>query len=124
MTLMKTAAVQASQRVTLIPPVGPRDGWASYAMNVRTREGFLPTFVEVMRSSEAPPATITADPIRGIATFSVVAPDAAQATRGLANSMAVARTRVNDIIGPLQYTVQSVTAVDVENVSIRSKYAP
>ncbi|GAB7066440.1 O-antigen ligase family protein [Mycobacterium hodleri] len=122
LTLMKTAAVQASQRVTLIP-VGPRDGWASYAMNVRTREGFLPTFVEVMRSSEAP-ATITADPIRGIATFSVVAPDAAQATRGLANSMAVARTRVNDIIGPLQYTVQSVTAVDVENVSIRSKYAP
>lgn len=122
LTLSKTAAVQASQRVTLIP-VGPFDGWASYAMNIRTREAFLPTFVEVMRSSEAP-ATITADPIRGIATFSVVAPDAGQATRDLANAMAVARTRVNDVIGPLQYTVVSVTAVDVENVSIRSKYAP
>lgn len=122
LTLSKTAAVQASQRVTL-SPVGPRDGWAAYAMNIRTREGFLPTFVEVMRSSEAP-ANTTADPIRGIATFSVVAPDAAQASRDLANSMAVARTRVADIIGPLQYTVESVTAVDVEDVSIRSKYAP
>lgn len=119
LTLTKTTAIQASQRV-ILKPVGPLDGWASYALNVRTRDGFLPTFVEVMRSSEAP-ATITADPIRGIATFSVTAPDEATAKHDLVDTMAVARTRVNDIIGPLQYTVESITDVDVATISVRSK---
>lgn len=122
LTLTKTTAVQASQRATLMP-VGPLDGWASYAMNIRNRAAFLPTFVEVMRDPRNP-ATITADPVRGLVTFATVAPDAAQATSELTNAMAVARTRVNDIIGPLQYTVESVTGVDVQTVSLRSRYAP
>lgn len=122
MLMAGTPAVRASQKVIMMP-VGPLDGWAAYAMNVRARESFLPTLIEVMYNSDAP-AEIHSDPIRGIATFSVTAQDADGAERGLADALAVARTRINDHIGPMQYTVETITDVHVERISVRSKSAP
>ncbi|OLO99698.1 hypothetical protein BVU76_24225 [Mycolicibacterium porcinum] len=116
-----TPAVRASQKVVMMP-VGPLDGWASYAMNVRAREAFLPTMVEVMYNTDAP-AEIAADSVRGIATFSVTASDAEGAKQRLANALAVSRTRINDNIGPMQYTVETITGVQVEHTVVRSKSA-
>ena len=118
----RTPAVQASQKVILWP-VGPIDGWSSYAMNLRHRRVMLPTMVEVMYNTDSP-AEIAADPIRGIATFSVTAATEADARRDLADAMAVSRTRVSDNVGPLQYRIRSVTSVRLEQVSVRSAYAP
>jgi O-antigen ligase len=121
MLAASTPAVRASQKVIMMP-VGPLDGWASYAMNVRAREAFLPTMIEVMHNTDAP-AEINSDPIRGIATFSVTARDADGAKRRLADALAVSRTRINDNIGPMQYTVKAITDVRVEHTSVRSKLA-
>jgi multisubunit Na+/H+ antiporter MnhF subunit len=122
MLMASTPAVRASQKVIMMP-VGPLDGWASYAMNVRAREAFLPTMVEVMYNTDAP-AEIHSDPVRGIATFSVTAPDAQAAQRSVANALAVSRTRINDHIGPMQYTVKTITNVQLERTSVRSRLAP
>ncbi|MUL64000.1 hypothetical protein BOO86_05945 [Mycobacterium sp. CBMA 234] len=121
MVAASTPAVRASQKV-IMKPVGPPDGWASYAMNVRAREAFLPTMVETMYNTDAP-AKIDSDPIRGIATFSVTANDAEGAKRRLADALAVSRTRISDHIGPLQYTVKAVTDVEVDRISLRPKSA-
>jgi len=116
-----TPATRASQKVIMMP-VGPIDGWAAYAMNVRAREAFLPTMVETMYNSHAP-AQIDSDPVRGIATISVTARDADGAKRLLADALAVSRTRINDRIGPMQYSVKTITAVQVEQISVRAKSA-
>lgn len=121
MVTASTPAARASQKVAMMP-VGPLDGWASYAMNVRAREAFLPTMVEIMYNDDAP-AEIDSDSIRGIATFSVTAADAESAKRRLANALAVSRTRINDNIGPMQYTVETITGVELERTSVRSKSA-
>ncbi|WP_071289646.1 O-antigen ligase family protein [Mycolicibacterium llatzerense] len=116
-----TPAVRASQKVIMMP-VGPLDGWASYAMNVRSRAAFLPTMAEVMTNTDAP-ADLATDPVRGIITVSVTASDDDSAKRNLANALAVARTRIHDHIGPMQYTVKAITDVHLEHTSLRSKVA-
>lgn len=116
-----TPAVRASQKVIMMP-VGPLDGWASYAMNVRAREAFLPTMVEVMHDPDAP-AEIDSDSIRGIATLSVTAQDADGAERRLADALAVSRTRINDYVGPMQYRVETITGVHLEHTTVRSTSA-
>lgn len=121
MLMASTPAVRASQKVIMMP-VGPLDGWASYAMNVRSRGPFLPTMAEIMHNTDAP-AEIDTDPIRGIATFSVTASDDDAAKRKLANALAVARTRISDDVGPAQYTVNAVTDVHLERTSVRSRLA-
>jgi hypothetical protein len=70
------------------------------------------------------PAQIRADTVRGIATFSVTAADEFGARRRLADALAVSRTRINDNIGPMQYTVMAVTDAQVERISVRSNSAP
>lgn len=114
-----TPAVQAAQKAIVVP-AGRLDGWASYAMNVRARMAFLPTMAEVMYNTDAP-AKIDVDPVRGILTFTVTGSDGDAAKRNLANALAVARTRIDDNVGHMQYGITAITDVQLERVSLRSK---
>lgn len=114
-----TPAVQAAQKAIVVP-AGRLDGWSSYAMNVRARTAFLPTMAEVMHNTEAP-AKIDVDPVRGILTFTVTGSDGDAARRNLANALAVARTRIDDNVGHMQYSIAAITDVQLEPVSLRSK---
>jgi hypothetical protein len=114
-------AVTASETVT-ITPVGPRDGYYAYALDIRSRVELLPTVAEIMSDGPAD-GSIVDDPIRGTITLRVTADDPARARIELADLVDQARARLVEFIGWQQYSVVRLTDPVVTHVTTRPVWA-
>ena len=106
------AAVTARQPMTLVP-VGPVDGWYSYALDVRSRVEVLPT-VALLLEDPRSPVNIVADPVRGVLIFTATADNADRATTDIQHAAAYAVTALHDAIGYQQYSLQTVGSMRVQ----------
>ncbi|MGB1222556.1 MAG: O-antigen ligase family protein [Mycobacterium sp.] len=104
-------AVTATQKMTLVP-VGPYDGWYAYALDVRSRTEVLPTFATFM-TTRGSPVEITADPVRGVLTFTSTADVADEARDGLQLAVARADTALTSTVGYQQYSLQPVGSMSI-----------
>ncbi len=122
LSAISSPAVTATQRVTLVP-VGPIDGWYSYALDVRSRVELLPTFVLIM-DDPGSPVSITADPARGVLTFTATADTADNARDEIQLAATQAETALHSSIGYRQYSLQAVGGMQIEPSQQRSAIAP
>jgi hypothetical protein len=99
-------AITATQRVTLLP-VGPIDGWYSYALDIRSRVELLPTFAIIM-GDQVSPVDVVADPVRGLLTFTATADRADEARDEIQLAIAQADSTLHSSIGYQQYSLQTV----------------
>ncbi|MGB0970784.1 MAG: O-antigen ligase family protein [Mycobacterium sp.] len=111
MLALSSPAVTATQRMTLMP-VGPKDGWYAYALDIRSRTEMLPTFATFTTAPRSPVA-ITADPVRGVLTFTSTAESADDARDALQLAVAHADTALTTTIGYRQYALQTVGSMSV-----------
>lgn len=103
--------VTATQRVTLVPE-GPVDGWYAYALDIRSRVEFLPTFATILRDPGLP-VSITADPARGLLTFNTTADTADNARDDIQLAAAYAGTALRTTIGYQQYSLRTVDSMQI-----------
>lgn len=115
-----SAAVTARQPTTLVP-VGPAYGSYAYALDVRTRLEFLPTFATVMEDPRSP-VDIVADPVRGILTFTYTADDVERARDEVQVAVAQAEARLHSSIGYDQYSLVTVGSMRVHASQQRSLF--
>lgn len=95
-----------SQKFTLQPMA--QLGWdAAYALDIKTRETFLPTYAAMMAADTHGVATM-ADPVRGVITVSVDNTDMSSARADLASAMGAARKKLSDLGADNWYTVTPV----------------
>ncbi len=104
-------AVTATQRVTLLP-VGPIDGWYSYALDIRSRIELLPTFA-IMLQDPGSPVDIAADPVRGVLSFTTTADTVDNARDQIQLAVAHAETALHTSIGYQQYSLQTVGSMGI-----------
>lgn len=76
--------------VTLVP-VGPKDGWYPYALDIRSRTELLNTFATFMAAPKSQ-VEIDADPVRGVLTFTSTWDTATAAPDAIALALALADT--------------------------------
>ncbi len=113
-----TSGVTARQATTLVP-VGSVDGSYSYALDVRSRVEFLPTFATLLENPDSP-VDIVADPVRGILTFVTTADDAGRARDDIQRAVATADFALHNSIGYDQYALQTVGSMRVAATQQRS----
>ncbi len=114
-------AYSASQRVTLVP-VGSRDGWFAYALDVRSRMELLPTF-SLLLADPASTTDVTADPVRGLLTFEATADSWNSARDQVQLAVGHAESALHSSIGYQQYSLQTVGSMDIVPVDDRSTLA-
>lgn len=112
-------AVRATQHMTLVP-VGPIDGWYSYALDVRSRIEFLPTFAILLHDSRSP-VDIQADSVRGLLTFTATAETVDQARDQIQQAAGQADATLRESIGYQQYSLQMVGSMRVAPTDTRSQ---
>lgn len=117
-----SAGVTASQRMTLVP-VGQVNGWYAYAMDIRSRIEMLPT-VALLMDDEHSPVRITADPVRGLLTFTVSADNATQARDQLQVAAANGDTLLRSAIGYQQYSLETVDSMQIEPTNLHARAVP
>ena len=115
-------AVTANQRVTLLPS-GPVDGFYAYALDIRSRIELLPTFA-VLLADPTSPVELTADPVRGVAMFSVTARDAETARDKIQAAVAHAEAELHSSIGYQQYVLAPVGSMRVAQSRSHSPLVP
>lgn len=115
-------ALTASQRMTLVP-VGPLDGYYAYALDVRSRMELLPTIAIMVHDPDLPVA-ITADPVRGVLTFSATETRADAARDDIQRAIAHADTMLRSAIGYQQYSLQALDSMRVVPSVERPPLAP
>lgn len=113
-----SSSFTAKQRMTL-EPVGPRDGWFAYALDVRTRPPLLSTFA-VLLADPTSDTGIIADPIRGVLTFSATADSENSARDRVQLAVGHAEAVMHSSIGYQQYSLQTVGSMDIVPVDDRS----
>jgi O-antigen ligase len=113
-----SAAVTARQPMTMVP-VGPAYGSYAYALDVRSRVEFLPTFATLLEDSRSP-VDIVADPVRGILTFTTTAETFERARDDIQLAVAQAEETLYNAIGYDQYTFQTVGSMRVDASPRRS----
>ena len=118
LTMNSSAAVTARQATTL-EPVGPAYGSYAYALDIRSRIELLPTFARLMQDPRSPVA-ITADPVRGIMTFTSTAETADQARDEIQLAVADAETTMHGSIGYDQYSLVPVGSMRISDTAQRS----
>lgn len=106
-----SSVVTASQRMTVLP-VGPTDGWYSYALDIRSRIELLTTFAILMQDQRSS-TTVDADPVRGLLTITATADTATQARDDVQIAAARAATSLSTAIGFEQYTLVPVAGMQV-----------
>ncbi|MCB0925503.1 MAG: O-antigen ligase family protein [Mycobacterium sp.] len=111
LSAMSSPAFSATQRMTLMP-VGPEDGWYAYALDIRSRIEFLPTFATFM-ADPGSPVTIGADPVRGILKFTTTAESADDARDAIQRAVAHADNTLTITIGYQQYSLQRVGSMSI-----------
>lgn len=112
LSLTSSPAVTAMQPITL-EPIGPVDGWYSYALDIRSRIEMLPTIATVVADPRSP-VDIVADPVRGVLAFSTTAATTDQARDQIQVAASQAETRLRDAIGYQQYALRPVGSMKVE----------
>lgn len=117
-----TPAVEATQLMTLLP-VGPTDGNYSYALDIRSRVEFLPTFAAMLDDARTE-VEVTADPVRGLLTFTTTADDADVARDRIQLAIAQADSELHSAIGYQQYSLRSVSSMQLEPVKVHEPMAP
>lgn len=118
---MSSAAVTATQRMTLAP-VGPKDGWYAYALDIRSRIELLPTFATFMAAPESQ-VQIEADPVRGVLTFACTADTADDARDKIQLAVAHADTALSTTIGYEQYSLQTIGSMVIVPAQERPRSA-
>ncbi|MGY4711961.1 O-antigen ligase family protein [Mycolicibacterium sp. CBM1] len=118
LTVSGSSAVEATQRMTLVP-AAPIDGYYAYALDIRSRGEVLPTFAVMLREGNSP-VTIEADPVRGLLNFSVKADTSEQARDALQLAVARAANRMSQSIGFNQYLLQRIGSMEITPVRDRS----
>lgn len=111
----------ATQQMTLTP-VGDYDGWYAYALDIRSRAQLLPTF-SIMMADPSKANDITADPVRGVLTFTATADSAETARDQIQLAIAYADMAMHTAIGYQQYSLQPVAGMTIEPVNDRPKLA-
>lgn len=114
-------AVTATQRVTLIPE-GPIAGYYAYALDIRSRVEFLPTFANILHDPGLP-VSVTADPVRGVLTFTTTADTADNARDQIQRAAAHAGTALHTSIGYQQYSLRTVGDMQISPAQKRSQFA-
>jgi len=121
-TVNSSPAVTATQHMTLVP-VGPVDGWYSYALDIRSRIEFLPTFAILLQDQKSP-VDIEADPVRGLLTFTTTADTMVDARDDLQLAVAHAGSLLHQSIGYEQYSLETVGSMRVEPKQVHSRLVP
>lgn len=111
MSALSSPSYSATQRMTLMP-VGPEDGWYAYALDIRSRIEFLPTFATFM-AEPGSMVTIDADPVRGTLKFTSTAESADDARDAIQRAVAHADTALTTTIGYQQYSLQRVGSMSI-----------
>ncbi|MCH9701800.1 MAG: O-antigen ligase family protein, partial [Actinomycetia bacterium] len=106
LSLTSSPAVTATQRMTLAP-VGPKDGWYAYALDIRSRTEMLPTFATFMAAPKSP-VQIEADPVRGVLTFTATADTPNDARDKIQIAVGQADAALYTTIGYQQYSLQTI----------------
>ena len=115
-------AVTAMQRMTLLP-VGPTDGYYSYALDIRSRIELLPTFATILHDPKSP-VDVAADPVRGVLTFQTTADGADTARDHIQLAVAAGDMALHNAIGYQQYSLQPVASMVVTPTREHSPLAP
>lgn len=113
-----SAAVTVRQSTTLTP-VGPIYGSYAYALDIRSRIEFLPTFA-VMLEEPRSPVSVVADPVRGILTFTTAADDLERGRNDIQQAIAMAETKLHSAIGYNTYYMETVGSMRVLSSPQRS----
>lgn len=121
LTATSVPAYVATQQMTLTP-VGAYDGWYAYALDIRSRAQLLPTF-SIMMADPSKANDITADPVRGVLTFTATADSAETARDQVQLAIAYADMTMHTAIGYQQYSLQPVADMTIEPVNDRPKLA-
>ena len=121
LTVSSTPAVTVAQRVTLLP-VGERDGWYSYALDIRSRIEFLPTIAIITQDSDSP-VEVVADPVRGLLTYSATADSVGAARDELQIGIGAADAALRSALGYQQYSLRPVGSMTVEVGAVHSSLA-
>lgn len=117
-----SAGFTATQRTTVVP-IGKIDGWFAYALDVRSRIEFLPTFA-VMLDDPQSPVRITADSVRGLLDFTSSADTADQARDQLQVAAADAQNKLRKSLGYQQYALTTVGSMNIAPVNRHSRVVP
>lgn len=117
-----SAGFTATQRTTVVP-IGKIDGWFAYALDVRSRIEFLPTFA-VMLDDPQSPVRITADSVRGLLDFTSPADTADQARDQLQVAAADAQNKLRKSLGYQQYALTTVGSMNIAPVNRHSRVVP
>lgn len=115
-------AVAATQQMT-VRPVGEVDGYYAYGLDLRSRTAMLPTFATLLQDPDRP-ATVVADPVRGVLAFSVTAVDRQLAQHELQALVSRAGTLFDGSVGRRQYQLVPVGGVDIGSTVHRAWYLP
>ncbi|TGD88950.1 O-antigen ligase domain-containing protein [Mycolicibacterium sp. CH28] len=108
-------AVQANQSVTL-DPVGPRYGWYAYALDIRSRAEFLPTFALLLHDPNSA-VVLNADPVRGLLIFTATGDGLDQARDQIQLAIGHADSQLHTMVGYEQYSLQPVGSMRVSPTS-------
>lgn len=110
-SLTGSRVVTARQAATLVP-VGSIDGWFAYALDVRSRIEFLPTFAILLRDPGSP-VRLDADPVRGLLTFAASADAPTGAVEQVRVAFARAESLLHSSLGYEQYTLAPISTMRV-----------
>ncbi|OBA85698.1 hypothetical protein A5662_03880 [Mycobacteriaceae bacterium 1482268.1] len=98
----------ASQRVTLLPAERMVDNYSwrySYALAIRNRSVFIPTYAAMMASRAPTEVRIVPDEVRGVITINVTDRNLAAARNGLSTAIQQAQSRLSDFGTDVAYTL-------------------
>lgn len=121
MAATSVPAYIATQQMTLTP-IGDYDGWYAYALDIRSRAQLLPSF-SIMMADPSKANDITADPVRGVLTFTATADSPQTARDQVQYAISYADMTMHTAIGYQQYSLQPVAGMTIEPVNDRSKLA-
>ncbi|EHB55959.1 O-antigen polymerase [Mycolicibacterium rhodesiae JS60] len=121
LTASSSAAVTATQRMTLIPE-GQIDGWYAYALDIRSRVEFLPTIADIVHDPGSS-VSVLADPVRGLLTFTAESETAGKARDEIQLAAAYAETALRSSIGYQQYSLHTVGSMQITPSQKRSNFA-
>jgi hypothetical protein len=113
-----SAAVTARQPMTLVL-VAPANDSDAYALDVRSRIEFLPTFATMLEEPSSP-VDVIADPVRGILIFTSTTDNVERARDDIQLAVAQAETKLHAAIGYDQYAFETVGSMRVAASQRRS----
>ena len=112
----------ARQRITTLSTL-PVSGNQAYALDIRSRDSFLPTLATVMAQGAPPGSSVVADPVRGVITVSATGSDEQEARQSLGAALADGRRRLDEVGAANGYTLRPLGRIEVDRHRRRSPAA-